>query len=138
MERTIETSRADLIAILFLGTCAGLTLLVGAWPSLVGAGPSPPPVKAAPVASNACSGLESFAVDRLYLEGPVWSFRGRSGCGMKKGLLVRLAFYDRENYRHGFKEFRVEPLLPGEKVRMDGIVPRPGAVAARVFALNPE
>ena len=66
-----------------------------------------------------------------------WHARLRNQCDHPSPTTyVRLAFYDRDKYRHGFAYFAVETLKPGERSRLDNSVPRDGDVSAAVFAMS--
>jgi hypothetical protein len=66
-----------------------------------------------------------------------WHAKIQNACSRNVGAVVfRLAFYDKDHYRHGFAEFQVEPTQAGELTRMDGDVPRVGDVYVRVYAVN--
>jgi hypothetical protein len=82
--------------------------------------------------------LACVAVQRLYVDGVVWHALTRNTCDKptERRIYIRLAFYDGARYRDGFITFGVEPLAAGERARMDAVVPRLGAVTARVFAVT--
>lgn len=82
--------------------------------------------------------LQCLAVDSLTVSAGEWHIRAHNECDSRtaKSIYVRLAFYDADEFRHGFTWFAIEPMAAGERVRLDQAVPRKGDVRAIVYMLT--
>lgn len=94
-------------------------------------------VEAAPVQVTPVQAPPVLPTCAVSVADGVFHFRASNDTGKRTPRqYIRLAFYDEDHYRHGFSDFAIEPMDSGELVRFDGLVPRPGAVSARVYEIT--
>jgi hypothetical protein len=126
--------------IVFAGVLLGF-VITWLWPT--GAAPAPVPAATKQWSVGTSEPPISLTdvdclVSDLVVKAGLWHIKMHNVCDHRTAarLYVRLAFYDKDQYRHGFTNFIVEPLPLGGRVRLDGHVPREGATSAKVFAIT--